>query len=158
MRAMHTSRTSISAAGRCRHRIVFGLAVAGHVTAAVVAKPVAAQSVGAPPQFPPAVTQHEGTFNGKRVTYTATVGETLVPNGAGKPAALIVSTAYTATGVDRATRPVIFVCNGGPISPSYPLHMLALGPKRLAIPPDLKADSSAFTVVDNIYTVLDVAD
>ena len=157
---MEAMRTSISAAGRRRHRIVLGLVVAGHLTAAAAVKPVAAQSLGTPqsPQSPPAVTQHEGTFNGKRVAYTATVGETLVPNGAGKPAARIVSTAYTANGVDRATRPVIFVCNGGPISPSHPLHMLALGPKRLAIPPDLKADSSAFTVVDNIYTVLDVAD
>ena len=105
-----------------------------------------------------AVTKHEGLFNGKKVAYTATVEATVVPNAAGKPAARIVSTAYTADGVDRATRPVLFVCNGGPISPSHPLHMLALGPRRLAIPPDLKADSSAFRVVDNGYTVLDVAD
>src|SRR5687767_12884190 len=82
MEAMHTSRTSISAAGRCRHRIVFGLVVAGHLAAGVAAKPVAAQSLGTPQsqQSPSVITQHEGTFNGKRVAYTATVGETLVPN------------------------------------------------------------------------------
>jgi carboxypeptidase C (cathepsin A) len=97
-------------------------------------------------------------FNGKRVAYTATVSETVVPNASGKPAARIVSTAYTADGADPATRPVLFVCNGGPISSSYPLHMLALGPKRLAIPPDLKADTSRFQLVDNTYTVLDAAD
>jgi carboxypeptidase C (cathepsin A) len=107
---------------------------------------------------PPAVTKHEGVFNGKRVSYTATVAETVVPNAAGVPAARIVSTAYTADGADPATRPVIFACNGGPISPSHILHMLALGPKRLAIPQDLKADASMFRVVDNVHAVLDVAD
>jgi carboxypeptidase C (cathepsin A) len=103
-------------------------------------------------------THHEGVFNGKTVKYTATVAETVVPNKSGQPAAKIVSTAYTADGGDPATRPVLFANNGGPIGPSVPLHMLALGPKRLAIPADLKADPSTFSVVDNTYTVLDVAD
>jgi carboxypeptidase C (cathepsin A) len=107
---------------------------------------------------PPVVTRHEGVFGGKRVAYTATVGETVVPDAAGRPAARIVSTAYTADGADPATRPVLFVCNGGPVASSWLLHMLALGPKRVAIPPDLAADTSAFRVVDNTYTVLDVAD
>jgi len=107
---------------------------------------------------PPAITKHSGVFNGVRVAYTATVEETIVPDAGGRPAARIVSTAYTADGADRATRPVLFICNGGPISPSHPLHMLALGPRRLAIPADLAADSSSFRVVDNTYTVLDVAD
>ena len=110
------------------------------------------------PQYPPVVTHHQGTFNGKRVSYTATVKETLVPNAAGKPGARIVSIAYTADGVDASTRPVLFASNGGPISPSNPLHMMAIGPKRVAVPPDLKADPSTFQLVDNTYTVLDVAD
>ena len=117
-----------------------------------------AQPLPTPPQYQPVVTHHQGTFNGKKVSYTATVGETIVRNAAGMPAARIVSTAYTADGVDLATRPVIFACNGGPIGPSNPLHMLALGPKRLAIPADLKADPSTFQLADNTYTVLDVAD
>ena len=149
--------TSIAVSGRRRSRVVFALAVAGQMTMALTWRSVAAQTPGTP-QFPPVVTKHDGVFNGKKVAYTATVSETLVPNGAGKPAARIVSTAYTADGVDRATRPVLFVCNGGPIGPSHPLHMLALGPRRLAIPRDLKAPPSAFMVVDNAYTVLDVAD
>jgi carboxypeptidase C (cathepsin A) len=36
--------------------------------------------------------------------------------------------------------------------------MMALGPKRVAVPPDLTADPSTFKLVDNTYTVLDVAD
>jgi len=159
---MKPMRTQVAPAGQRRHRVIVGCIVASQMTSAAVSGRAAAQTP-ATPQTPTAahasaVTKHQGVFNGKKVAYTATVGETVVPNAAGKPAARIVSTAYTADGVDRATRPVLFVCNGGPISPSHPLHMLALGPRRLAIPPDLKADSSAFRVVDNAYTVLDVAD
>jgi carboxypeptidase C (cathepsin A) len=117
-----------------------------------------AQDAAIAPVYPPVVTHHQGVFNGKQVSYTATVAETTIPNAAGIPAARIVSTAYTADGADPATRPVIFVSNGGPISPSNPLHMLALGPKRIAIPPDLATDPSTFKVVDNTYTILDAAD
>ena len=155
--AIGTVMRTASPTGRRRYRVASGLAVVSVVATTFGARPASSQALGAP-QFAPAVTKHEGVFNGKKVAYTATVSETIVPNGAGKPAARIVSTAYTADGVDRATRPVVFICNGGPISPSHPLHMLALGPRRLAIPPDLKAAASSFTVVDNGYTVLDVAD
>jgi hypothetical protein len=110
------------------------------------------------PQYQPVVTKHEGTFNGRKVAYSATVRETVVPNAAGRPGARIVSIAYTADGADPATRPVIFMCNGGPISPAIYLHMLALGPKRIAVPQDLKADPATFQLVDNQHTVLDVAD
>jgi carboxypeptidase C (cathepsin A) len=116
---------------------------------------VAAQDA---PQYPPVVTHHEGVFNGKKVAYTATVQETVVPNATGRPSARIVSIAYTADGADPTTRPVLFACNGGPIGPSNPLHMMAIGPKRVSVPPDLKTDPSTFQLVDNTYTVLDVGD
>ena len=136
--------------------------VAAHtiIIAAILAvRALAAQEPSAlSPQYPPVVTHHQGTFNGKRVSYTATVKETLVPNAAGKTGARLVSIAYTADGVDPGARPVLFASNGGPISPSNPLHMMALGPKRVAVPPDLTANPSTFQVVDNVYTVLDVAD
>jgi len=159
---MKPMRTTIALAGRRWHRLIVGCVVASQLTSAATSASAAAQAP-ATPQTSTAphasvVTKHQGVFNGKKVAYTATVGETVVPNAAGKPAARIVSTAYTADDVDRATRPVLFVCNGGPIGPSNPLHMLALGPRRLAIPPDLKADPSTFRVVDNVYTVLDLAD
>ena len=114
--------------------------------------------VGAAPLHAPVVTHREGVFNGKKVAYTATVQETVVPNAAGAPGARIVSTAYTADGSSAPARPVLFVCNGGPIGPSNPLHMLAMGPRRLAIPSDLTAAAASFTLVDNGYAVLDVAD
>jgi len=108
--------------------------------------------------YPPTITKHVGTFNGTKVSYTATVDETIVPNAGGRPSARIVAVAYTADDSSPLTRPVIFVCNGGPISPSIYLHMIGLGPRVLSIPEDLKADTSRFKLVDNPHAVLDVAD
>ncbi len=107
----------------------------------------------------PVVSQHEGVFNGEPVAYTAIVSELVVPDASGAPGAKIVSTAYVAANAGEAReRPVLFVFNGGPISPSAYLHMGMLGPKRVAVPDDLSADPERFEVVDNPYTVLDVAD
>ena len=134
------------------------LSVALAPAASPQATPQTEQQAAVPKLYPPAVTRHRGTFNGKIVAYTATVDETIVPNAAGRPAARIVSIVYTADGADPATRPVLFVSNGGPISPSAYLHMIGLGPRVLSIPENLHADTSAFKLVDNPHTVLDVAD
>jgi carboxypeptidase C (cathepsin A) len=107
----------------------------------------------------PVVTRHTGVFNGQRVAYTATVAPLEVSDADGGPAARIVSTAYLADDVpDPVTRPVMFVWNGGPISPSVYLHMGAFGPKRVAFPDDLTADAAAAPLVDNPHSILDVAD
>ena len=136
---------------RIASKLFVGLAVATTVVHAQTATPPAKTQ-------PAAVTKHEGTFNGKKVAYTATVDETVVPNAQGRPSARLVSVAYTADGANAATRPVIFVSNGGPISPSIFLHMIGMGPRVLSIPEDLKADTSQFKLVDNPNAVLDVAD
>lgn len=121
--------------------------------ALAVSLPAAAVEVRAP-----VVTQHEGSFNGTKLQYTATVSELVVPDESGAPGARIVSTAYVVPGDDAAARPVLFTFNGGPISPSVYLHMGAFGPKRVAVPDDLEADPADFRLVDNPYTILDVAD
>lgn len=100
---------------------------------------------------PDVVTHHTGVFNGANVAYEAAVES--VPVGA----ATIVATSYLADG-GKPQRPVIFIFNGGPISPSVYLHMLALGPKRLAVPDDLAQDPAGFPLVDNPYSPLDAAD
>jgi carboxypeptidase C (cathepsin A) len=100
---------------------------------------------------PDTVTRHTGVFNGVKVAYEAVVES--VPLGA----ATIVATSYLAN-APTAQRPVIFIFNGGPISPSVYLHMLALGPKRLAVPDDLTKDPAGFPLVDNPYSPLDAAD
>jgi carboxypeptidase C (cathepsin A) len=106
----------------------------------------------------PLVTRGEGEFNGKQVAWTATVGALEVEDAEGQSGASIVSTAYVADGFDAASRPVIFLWNGGPISPSVYLHMGSIGPKRVAFPDDLSADPNEAPLVDNPYCILDAAD
>jgi carboxypeptidase C (cathepsin A) len=106
----------------------------------------------------PVVTRHTGTFNGRKVAYSATVAETLIPGPGGQPTARFVTTAYTADKAEPAKRPVLFAFNGGPSSSSATLHMLALGPKRYRVAQDPKAPALPLQLVDNAETVLDVAD
>ena len=91
--------------------------------------------------------------------YTAAVESIDVPDAKGNPAARLVSFAYTDDDPhDEATRPVMFVFNGGPITASLWLHIGVMGPKRVAVPADLTADPNTYQLVDNIYSPLDVAD
>jgi carboxypeptidase C (cathepsin A) len=98
-------------------------------------------------------------FNSRKVAYRATVGETIVNNAEGKPAASVFTIAYTANeSTDASTRPVIFVFNGGPGAASNFLHFGAFGPKRMASFTSLALSDPKIPLVDNPYTVLDVAD
>jgi carboxypeptidase C (cathepsin A) len=110
----------------------------------------------------PIVTHHNGVFAGKTVAYDAVVEPFDTLDLSGKPATRLVATSYigqsSGSRGGTASRPVLFVFNGGPISASYPLHLGMFGPKRIAIPDDIKADPATFKVVDNIYSPLDVAD
>ncbi|MDO5506276.1 MAG: hypothetical protein Q4F49_08320 [Pseudoxanthomonas suwonensis] len=99
--------------------------------------------------------EHVGEFNGKAVRYRSTIETITVRDG--EATADLVVMSHVADGADP-DRPVLFAFNGGPISASLYLHAGALGPKRIAIPDDLEADPAGFEVVDNPYTVLDVAD
>ena len=89
----------------------------------------AAHAQPSPPPPRVAVTRHEGTFNGQKLRYTATVSDVLLRDAAGAPAALATTIAYVRDDVpDPARRPVMFAFNGGPGASSSPLHMSALGP------------------------------
>lgn len=106
----------------------------------------------------PFVTRHTGVYNGRKVDYVATVGETVLTGADGQPTIRFVSTAYVQDKVDPKTRPVLFAFNGGPSSSSSTLHMVALGPKRIAVEQDPKAPGAPPSMADNPLTVLDVAD
>ncbi|MEW5686992.1 MAG: peptidase S10 [Pseudomonadota bacterium] len=121
------------------------------------AGPALAQTATSGPAGP-FVSRHKGVFNGKKVDYTATVGETVITNAEGKATARFVTTSYVAKAPDAAKRPVLFAFNGGPSSSSATLHMVALGPKRITVPQDPTAPIGALPVADNTATVLDVAD
>lgn len=98
---------------------------------------------------------HVGEFNGRTVHYRSNIDTFTVRDGEATAELVVLSHVADGSGPER---PVLFAFNGGPISASLFLHAGALGPKRIAIPDDLDADPAGFEVVDNPYTILDVAD
>ena len=109
-------------------------------------------------QFP-YITRGKGVFNGQTLNYTVTVTGLDVADAEGNPGANIVSTSYVLDHPEDSTeRPVMFVFNGGPISPSIYLHLGAFGPKRIAFADELDADPNTAPLVENAYSILDVAD
>jgi carboxypeptidase C (cathepsin A) len=88
---------------------------------------------------PPAASQTTGTWNAATpaLDYRATAGWTLLRKDE-EPVAEIFSVAYVAQLAEETEveRPVTFVFNGGPGASSAFLHMGAVGPTRVAFPPD----------------------
>ena len=82
----------------------------------------------------PAETTARWTGGAAPIDYTASA-KWLVLRKKEKPAAEIFSVSYVAKGGD-ADRPVVFVFNGGPGASSAFLHLGAVGPQRVAFPPD----------------------
>ncbi|MFC4526257.1 peptidase S10 [Dyella halodurans] len=104
----------------------------------------------------PVTTTHKLVVGGKTVAYEATFAE--VPLGAdpSHPAATMSATTYLRKGLTNVEgRPVIFVFNGGPGASSTPLHLHALGPRRIKDPDDAH---KAPYLSDNPYSLIDVAD
>src|SRR6478672_7297435 len=85
---------------------------------------------------PPAGAETTATWTGGKtpIEYTARANW-LVLRKKEKPSAEIFSVSYVAGGGD-ADRPVTFVFNGGPGASSAFLHLGAVGPQRVAFPPD----------------------
>ncbi|WP_226911349.1 S10 family peptidase [Gallaecimonas mangrovi] len=100
--------------------------------------------------------EHSGSFAGQSIHYRSVVEHfNVTPAGLGE--VNLVSTSYIKDG-NHSQRPVLFAFNGGPISPSIYIQLLALGPKRMAVPNDLSADPATFKLVDNHQSPLDKAD
>jgi len=95
-------------------------------------KPAAAKADHEPPKG--AETTATWTGGGTTIDYTATA-KWLVLRKKEKPAAEIFSVSYVAKAAG-ADRPVTFVFNGGPGASSAYLHVGAVGPQRVAFPPD----------------------
>jgi carboxypeptidase C (cathepsin A) len=125
----------------------------------------AAEPTG-PPTFTaraPVITRHSGSFNGRKVAFTATVEGLDVADAAGRHGARVVSFAYTADQVAgqrvaAAQRPVMFFFNGGPIVASPYLHMGSFGPQRVVFPEDPSTTPLTWELRENSYSLLDVAD
>ena len=112
------------------------------------------EAVAEPTRF---VSGHSGSFNGERIDYQVSAGETYLKNAAGEPTASIFSFDYIAE--DDDNRPVTFIWNGGPGSSSNWLHMGGYGPKRIVVPSDAEHPGAApYTLKDAPETILDVTD
>lgn len=131
--------------------------------------------------FQPESVASEGsvTVGGRRIDYKAVAGTLVVhpegwddavksapdadkaksENEASNPTAeaSMFYVAYFQKGAG-AGRPVIFLYNGGPGSSTVWLHMGAFGPRRVVTPDDSHAPAAPYRVVDNAYSLLDVAD
>jgi carboxypeptidase C (cathepsin A) len=104
------------------------------------------------------VSRHSGVFGGQRISYTATIGETILKGDDGTQKAAIVTTSYVKEPRDPG-RPVTFLFNGGPGSGTVWLMMGAFGPKRVAIPSDARDDGGPpYPILDNPDAILDVTD
>ncbi|MFI8683387.1 S10 family peptidase [Brevundimonas diminuta] len=141
--------------------ILIAAAVAAVMPATAVAQttgdPARSAEAAASAVRPAVTTRHSGVFNGRRLRYSASVETLAVRTDEGRRGAEIVSYAYTSDEAASPERPVVFLFNGGPISPSVYLHM-GLGPRRVAFPDDLNAPTSTYRLVDNPHAPLDAAD
>ncbi len=102
--------------------------------------------------------EHQVTIKGKKVPYTATIGNQPVWDKDGKPIASLLYTYYERTDVkDRSRRPLVISFNGGPGSASVWMHIGYTGPKILNID-DEGYPIQPYGVKDNSTSILDVAD
>jgi len=104
-------------------------------------------------------TRHSIRIDGRVVNYTATAGTYVLKEDDGKQLASIFHIAYMKEGVDDySKRPLLFSFNGGPGTASVWLHMGVLGPRRVVADEEGFALQPPYRIVDNEYSILDVAD
>ncbi|RLD70723.1 MAG: carboxypeptidase, partial [Bacteroidetes bacterium] len=98
-------------------------------------------------------------IDGKTISLDAEAGTFLLRNQDNEVIALFGYTFYNKKGIkNNMHRPIVFAFNGGPLAASVPLHIGALGPKRVIInDPDYTA-SAPYQITNNKYSILDVAD
>lgn len=103
----------------------------------------------------PVETSH--TFGGIKTKVVAS--RLPLTNDKGEVEALVFSIAYLKESeAPNQERPLMFVFNGGPGSPTIWLHMGALGPKRAPLLPDGNLSEPPHTLEDNLHHWLDLAD
>jgi carboxypeptidase C (cathepsin A) len=102
---------------------------------------------------------HSIVVGGETVEYDAVVGSTILRDDKENATAELFYTAYFRTndGVP-SSRPIVFAYNGGPGSASFWLHMGVMGPRRVVTPNVGQQAPPPYPIVDNQYTLLNIAD
>lgn len=107
---------------------------------------------------PDSTTQQTLDLPGRTLNFAATAGSIRVYDGKREPLADIAYSSYELDGVDRATRPVTFLFNGGPGASSAWLQFGAAGPWRLPLHGEALSPSASPEVKPNAETWLDFTD
>ena len=74
------------------------------------------------------------------------------------PTARMFYAAYFKKDAPAQSRPVTFIYNGGPGSPTMWLHMGTFGPRRIVTPDTQHQEAGPYSIVPNEYSLLDVSD
>ena len=116
-----------------------------------------------PPTLDPIPARYESHHSiqvgDETVAYDAVVGSIVLRDGEETATAELFYTAYFRTGVEGdSPRPIVFSYNGGPGSASFWLHMGIMGPRRVVTPVVGHQAPPPYTLEDNQYTLLDIAD
>lgn len=126
----------------------------------------AARGAGATPaataeqhRLPPdSTTKQTLALPGRTLDFTATAGSIRLFDDKGEPQADIAYTSYRLEGIDRASRPVTFLFNGGPGASSAWLQFGDAGPWRISISGDGAVSSATPDLLPNAETWLDFTD
>ena len=134
-------------------------APAGDARAADPSAAAAGTATSAAPEPPLAVTHHTLTLAGEPLRYTATAGLLRPPDEGGTPKVELFFVAYAQEPAPApAMRPLTFAFNGGPGSSAIWLHLGALGPIRVSVPPVGGAVPPPYTVGENADSWLPFTD
>ena len=112
----------------------------------------------ATPEEKEVTTSHSITAHGRTMRYKATAGTLTIRDDAGMPTASLFYVAYTLDGQPVGRRPVTYLYNGGPGSPTVWLHMGAFGPVRVLTDDPVVERPAPFNVGPNDMTLLDKTD
>jgi carboxypeptidase C (cathepsin A) len=74
------------------------------------------------------------------------------------PTARMFYAAYFKKEAAPRTRPITFIYNGGPGSPTMWLHMGTFGPRRITVPDGQHKEGAPYSIVNNDDSLLDVSD
>ncbi len=80
------------------------------------------------------------------------------PTDDAPPTARMFYAAYFKKDAPETTRPITFIYNGGPGSPTMWLHMGTFGPKRIVVPDTQHQEAGPYAIVNNEDSLLDVSD
>jgi carboxypeptidase C (cathepsin A) len=111
------------------------------------------------PKEKTAVSHASVDIGGHSIHYTATAGNVLIRDDKNEPNASVFYVAYTADEAkDKSNRPLTFLYNGGPGSPTLWLHMGSVAPVRVESASAAPTAPAPYRLVPNKDSLIDKTD